>query len=144
MEEQTTTTETPSSEQPEAPPQQNTEQPPAESTGTGEDATAAQPGKDQPATGDPNQEAPTTTQPPADPSQVAQIPEEPAGPVEIKWPAGIEGMDYDVYAQNSLGMTVRHEITYGDILVSTLLAFLIIVLLIQFFHRLILGGKNRQ
>lgn len=61
--------------------------------------------------------------------------------VETNW-LGIEGIDYERYTSNSVAFTVRHEITYGDILVSTLIAFLIVFMIIKFFHGLILGGKK--
>jgi hypothetical protein len=34
------------------------------------------------------------------------------------------------------------EVTAGDVLISTLLAFLIITILVMFFHKLILGGRD--
>ncbi|MMZ55616.1 hypothetical protein D1872_174760 [compost metagenome] len=75
---------------------------------------------------------------PAGPQQVEVI-----HPVETKYPAGIEGIDYDTYTGNAITFTVRHEVTYGDILTSTLLAFLIIFLVIRYFHGLLIGGGRK-
>lgn len=56
-------------------------------------------------------------------------------------PSMIEGLDYTRYTGSSSSFTVRHEITYGDILTSTLLAFLILIIVIRWFHSLITGGR---
>jgi hypothetical protein len=55
----------------------------------------------------------------------------------------IEGLDYTRYTGSSVSFTVLHEITFGDILVSTLLAFLILFMIIRFFHSLIIGGGKQ-
>jgi small-conductance mechanosensitive channel len=54
----------------------------------------------------------------------------------------IEGLDYTRYTGSQSSFTIRHEITYGDILTSTLLAFLIIIVVIRWFHNLITGGHS--
>lgn len=63
--------------------------------------------------------------------------------VEMYYPLGIEGIDYHTYTGTKTALIVRHEVTYGDILLSTLLAFLVIVQLIKFFHGLMLGGGRK-
>lgn len=81
---------------------------------------------------------------PEEPSvEQPQQPSEQPEKVEITNPFGIPGIDYDAYVGAKVIMTVRHEITYGDILVSTLLAFLIIVYVMKWFYQLILGGKAK-
>lgn len=64
--------------------------------------------------------------------------------VYIDTPIGMEGIDYHTYTGQGISIIVRHEVTYGDILISTLLAFLTIFLIIQFFHRLILDGVKKR
>lgn len=55
----------------------------------------------------------------------------------------IEGLDYTRYTGSSVSFNVLHEITFGDIMISTLLAFLILFMLIRFFHSLIIGGGKQ-
>lgn len=55
----------------------------------------------------------------------------------------IEGMDYTRYVGSSSSWVVRHELTYGDIMVSTLLLVLIVLVVTMYLHKLI-GGGNRQ
>lgn len=54
----------------------------------------------------------------------------------------IEGLDYTRYTGSSVSFNVLHEVTFGDIMISTLLAFLILFMIIRFLHSLIIGGKQ--
>lgn len=63
--------------------------------------------------------------------------------LDLQYPFGTEGIDYNVYSGNATHLVVRYEVTYGDILTCTLLAFLIIVFLIQFFHKIIFDRRDR-
>lgn len=61
----------------------------------------------------------------------------------VEQPTMIEGLDYTRYTGSSVSFTVRNEITYGDVLVSTLMVFLIVIVLIHWFHSLILKGRGK-
>lgn len=112
----------PAAEQPAANPQP-TEKPEATTdTGATTEAPAAPP----------NPETPT--------EQTGQTD---AAVTDAEAPAAKEEMPitYSTYTGNSFVLVVKHEMTLGDLLTCTLLAFLVVVQLIIFFHRLIMGGR---
>jgi hypothetical protein len=87
-----------------------------------------------------------STDQPVPQDQVQQpkpIQEQPQLPVEPipEAPEGFEAIpvQFSTYESNSFLLTVKYEVTMGDILISTLLAFIVVVMLVRFFHSLIFG-----
>lgn len=58
-------------------------------------------------------------------------------------PTPIPTTDTVVYKLRSgYDLQLKMEVTAGEVIISTLLAFLIITILVMFFHKLILGGRS--
>lgn len=106
------------------------------------------------------EEAPKTDEQEAAPENTEQPTEQPEVPTEgqptpeqmenIPPPISDPGadpeepeVDFQIHALKSGDVVVKYEMTLGDILTCTLLAALILILLVNFFHRLILGGKPK-
>lgn len=81
------------------------------------------------------------------PNEQTEVPKEEQQPVtEAVEPDPIDPepeVDYQIYTLKSGNLVVKYEMNLGDILTCTLLAALILILLVNFFHRLILGGRPK-
>lgn len=96
---------------------------------TGEQEAAPEEGTEQP-----NEQ----TEIPSEEQQPTTEPVEPIAPID----PGPE-VETQLYTLKSGNLVVKYEMTLGDILTCTLLATLILILLVNFFHRLILGGNPK-
>lgn len=140
MEDTNEQTSLPVEDQPETAPQQGsegvqdgsedvvTDSPVSENPESNEGATD---GKE--STGDGSTEQPVPQDQAQQPVPIEEpIPEAPEGFEEIP-------VQFTTYESNSFLLTVKYEMTLGDILVSTLMAFIVVIMLVRFFHSLILG-----
>lgn len=76
-----------------------------------------------------------------DPAEITSAPNaNPIMEISTIQPPDVETQQIQLTTTN---LTVKSEITAGDFLVSTLLAVLIVLQIVTFFHKLILGRKIR-
>lgn len=86
-------------------------------------------------------EAPTpTAEKPANPNDIPAQADSPLPAADL--PAAASAVRTEIYYTRSGDLTIKYEITTGDILVSVLLSSLIVLLIVGQLHRLILGGKR--
>lgn len=136
--EQTTETQTTEQQQPETP--ATNEQPTTDAPPPAKEETEAvqQPPEENPAAGEPSQEQPLPPPPSGgDDSALMEKLDDVIKVIKEQHPA--EVTKHILATQN---LYVKQEITSGDVLISTLLSFLIIVQLIKFVHGLITGRRG--